>query len=125
MPSRVYKSDLTQGPWDDVVVGSGIGGLAAAALLAQAGRRVLVLERHYVAGGFTHTFERKGYRWDVGIHYIGEMQRRNSVMKRVCDAVSEGRLRWAPMPEVYDRAVFTGNGPDEVYDFVEGRENLK
>ncbi|HEX5036112.1 MAG TPA: NAD(P)/FAD-dependent oxidoreductase [bacterium] len=125
MPSQVYKPALAQGPWDAVVIGSGIGGLASAALLAQAGRRVLVLERHYVAGGFTHTFDRKGYRWDVGIHYVGEMQRRNSVMKRVCDAVSEGRLRWAPMPEIYDRAVFLGEGPDEVYDFVAGRENLK
>jgi phytoene dehydrogenase-like protein len=125
MPASVYKSALIPGPWDAVIVGSGIGGLSAAALLAQAGSRVLVLERHYVAGGFTHTFERKGYRWDVGIHYIGEMQRRNSVLKRVCDAVSGGRLRWAPMPEVYDRAVFTVNGSDEVYDFVAGRENLK
>jgi all-trans-retinol 13,14-reductase len=125
MPSQVYKPALAQGPWEAVVIGSGIGGLTAAALLAQSGRRVLVLERHYVAGGFTHTFDRKGYRWDVGIHYVGEMQRRNSVMKRVCDAVSEGRLRWAPMPAIYDRAVFLSDGPDEVYDFVAGRENLK
>ncbi|HSA60225.1 MAG TPA: NAD(P)/FAD-dependent oxidoreductase [bacterium] len=125
MPARVYKTDLAKESWDAVVIGSGIGGLSAAALLAREGRRVLVLERHYVAGGFTHTFERKGYRWDVGIHYVGEMQRKNSVLRKVCDAVSGGRLTWAPMPEVYDRAVFHQNGRDEVYDFVAGRENLK
>jgi all-trans-retinol 13,14-reductase len=125
MPSQVYKPALAQGPWDLIVVGSGIGGLSVAALLAREGRRVLVLERHYVAGGFTHTFERKGYRWDVGIHYVGEMHRRNSVLRRVCDAVSGGRLSWAPMPEVYDRAVFLKGGREEIYDFPAGRENLK
>ena len=37
-------------------------------------RRVacLVLEKHYEAGGYTHVFKRKGYEWDVGVHYIGE-----------------------------------------------------
>jgi all-trans-retinol 13,14-reductase len=125
MTARVYKSDLAKEKWDAVVIGSGIGGLAAAALLARVGRRVAVLERHYVAGGFTHTFERKGYQWDVGIHYVGEMHRKNSVLRKVCDAVSGGRLSWAPMPEVYDRAVFVDEDREEIYDFAAGRENLK
>ena len=42
--------------FDVIVIGSGIGGLVTAALLAKAGKKVLVLEQHYVAGGFTHTF---------------------------------------------------------------------
>jgi len=121
MTAKVYKSTSAQGPWDAIIIGSGIGGLSSAALLAKAGRRVLVLERHYVAGGFTHTFERKGYRWDVGIHYIGEVHRKNSVLRKVCDTISDGQLLWARMPEVYDRAVFG----EDTYDFVAGRENLK
>jgi all-trans-retinol 13,14-reductase len=47
--------------WDAIVIGSGIGGLATAALLSSyAHKRVLVLERHYVAGGYTHVFHRPG-----------------------------------------------------------------
>ena len=58
-----YKQAKLADAWDAIVIGSGIGGLTAAVLLgAHAGKRVLVLERHYEAGGFTHTFHRPGYR---------------------------------------------------------------
>ena len=51
---------------DAVVIGSGVGGLTAAALLSRAGKRVLVLEQHDQAGGCTHTFQNKGFEFDVG-----------------------------------------------------------
>ena len=62
MSTLSYKQHSIQGPFDAIVIGSGIGGLTAAALLARhGGQRVLVLERHYTAGGFTHVFRRPGY----------------------------------------------------------------
>ena len=67
-----YKQAQLADAWDAIVIGSGIGGLTAAVLLGMhGGKRVLVLERHYVVGGFTHAFRRPGYEWDVGVHYIG------------------------------------------------------
>src|ERR1700676_1604739 len=70
-----YKQHALDERWDAIVIGSGIGGLTAAALLSKhAGKKVLVLERHYTAGGYTHSFHRPGYVWDVGVHYVGEMQ---------------------------------------------------
>ena len=69
-----YKQKPIEGQFDAIVIGSGIGGLAAAAILAKrADKRVLVLERHYTAGGLTQSFTRPGYEWDVGVHYIGEV----------------------------------------------------
>ena len=50
---------------DAIVIGSGIGGLTCAALLSKVGKKVLVLEQHYIAGGCTHTFEDKGYEFDT------------------------------------------------------------
>ncbi len=55
---------------DVIVIGSGIGGLSAAALLAKAGRQVLVLEQHDRAGGYAHGFRRKKYTFDSGVHLI-------------------------------------------------------
>lgn len=66
----------TDGGFDAIVIGSGLGGLTCAALLCAMGKRTLVLERHYVAGGNSQAFRREirglSYEFDVGVHYIGE-----------------------------------------------------
>tara|TARA_B100000965_G_scaffold342095_1_gene311158 strand:+ start:1154 stop:2683 length:1530 start_codon:yes stop_codon:yes gene_type:complete len=49
-----------------IVIGSGIGGLCCAGLLAKAGKRVLVLESHSKPGGAAHGFEKNGYRFESG-----------------------------------------------------------
>ena len=110
-----------QESYDTIIIGSGMGGLATAALLSKQGQKVLVLERHYTAGGFTHVFKRKGYEWDVGIHYIGEVQRENSILRKLFDYVTDHELKWADMGEVYDRIVIG----DQHFDFVKGVKNFK
>lgn len=108
--------------WDAIVIGSGIGGLSAAASLAKLhNQRVLVLERHYTAGGFTHTFRRPGYEWDVGIHYIGEVSHPRGTARRIFDFLTDGELEWADMGQVYDRIIIG----DKAYDFVKGRESFR
>ena len=52
---------------DAIVIGSGMGGLTTATLLARTGKKVLVLEQHDRAGGCCHTFIEKGYEFDVGV----------------------------------------------------------
>ncbi|MEM1000909.1 MAG: NAD(P)/FAD-dependent oxidoreductase [Bacteroidota bacterium] len=107
--------------YDAILIGSGIGCLCAGALLAKEGKKVLILERHYTAGGFTHVFKRRGYEWDVGIHYIGEVGRPNSAIRRLFDYITDGKLKWADMGEVYDR-IYIG---DKAYDLVKGVDNFK
>ena len=117
-----YRPELLKGKYDAIVIGSGIGGLTTAALLSQAGKRVLVLERHYMAGGFTHAYKRKGYEWDVGVHYIGGVQNHRSTLRRLFDHISEGRLEWARITEnAYDRITIAG----ESYDYVSGLEPFR
>lgn len=106
--------------YDVIVVGSGIGGLTAATVLAKSGQKVLVLERHYTAGGFTHTYERKGYEWDVGVHYIGGAHRKNSSIRRIFDYISDEKIQWSEMDPVYDR-IYLGS---ETFDYVKGEQEF-
>ena len=94
--------------YDAIVIGSGIGGLTTAGLLARvAGKRVLVLEQHTEPGGLTHAFRRDGASWDVGVHYIGQLDP-GSQIRAYFDYLSGGELEWTRMPEDYDRFVYPG-----------------
>ena len=118
---RRYRKNRADARYDVIVVGSGIGGLCSAALLARMGRKVCVLEQHYTAGGYTHSYERHGYEWDVGVHYIGEVHKPSSMLRRLFDVITDGQLQWAPMDDVYDRIVIG----DRHYDLVAGEARFR
>jgi all-trans-retinol 13,14-reductase len=118
--ARSYKQTRPEGRWDAIVIGSGVGGLTTAALLTQhADQRVLVLEQHYTPGGFTQVFKRPGYEWDTGLHYVGEMGGQSELMG-IVDRVTGGAVRWARMPECYDRVLLG----DRRFDLLASRERF-
>lgn len=82
--------------YEVVVVGAGLGGLVTAALLARAGKRVLVLDGHYVAGGNATIFRRKRYEFDVGIHYLGDCGPNGTIPRILRECGAEG-VRFLPM----------------------------
>ncbi|NJL44787.1 MAG: NAD(P)-binding protein [Leptolyngbyaceae cyanobacterium SM2_3_12] len=111
--AATHKSPVEPQVFDAIVIGSGIGGLAVAALLAKLhGQRVLVLEQHFTPGGFTHSFERQGkFHWDVGLHYVGDMGA-GSTGRAVFDYITDGQLGWQQMPEPFEKFVY----PDFVFE---------
>jgi all-trans-retinol 13,14-reductase len=106
--------------FDLVVIGSGIGGLGAAAALAKLGKRVLVLERHWQPGGLTQTFERSGFQFNVGVHYLGGFGPGQS-NRKILDLLADGRIEMAPIAGVYDRVHF----PDFNLPFTPPRSELQ
>ena len=99
--------------WDAVVIGAGLGGLTTAACLAAAGRRVLVVERHDLAGGNATVFRRHHqgaeYEFDVGVHYIGECQP-GGLFPVILGALGVGdRIAFRPLdPDGFDTVVLPG-----------------
>jgi all-trans-retinol 13,14-reductase len=115
-----YRPKRLSPDYDAVVIGSGMGGLTCAALLSELGWKVCVLEQHYTAGGYTHSYERNGYEWDVGVHYIGDVGAETRT-KKMFDFLSDGKLKWAPMDAEYDR-FYVG---DKVFNAIAGRQEFR
>ena len=114
MKIQKYNKDNISDKYDVIIIGSGISGLCSAALLGMEGKKVLVVEKHFKIGGYTHTFKRQGYEWDVGIHYIGGVHRKEAFSRKLFDKITEGNLKWNKTDDNYDRIIF----PDKSYDFI-------
>lgn len=116
-----YTSDTDFSDVDHIIIGSGIGGLTAAIWLAKLGEKVIVFERHYTPGGFTHCFKRKkGFQWEVGVHYVGNVEKGNQ-LRKLFDLISDKQLDWEPIGDIYDE-IHIG---DKIYQFRAGKEQFK
>lgn len=87
--------------WDAIVVGSGMGGMAAAAALSKFGHRVLLLEQYRVLGGLTHSFTLDGFTWDARIHYLSGIAPEDPA-RELLDWLAETPIEFAPLGSVYD-----------------------
>ncbi len=104
--------------YDTIVIGSGMGGLATASILARVGgERVLVLESHFKLGGFLHSFRRHGYTWDPGVHYIGDMSE-GALTRQCMDLVTGGDIEWYQLGDRFERYLF----PDLTFEVPSDRE---
>jgi all-trans-retinol 13,14-reductase len=111
MKSSILTSAATKErrEFDAIVIGSGVGGLTCASLLARLYRkRVLLIEKHFKFGGYSHSFQRPGgYSWDVGLHYVGRMGESDQ-LRLVMDKVTGDRVEWHKFPDPFQHAVFPG-----------------
>lgn len=109
---RGVNRESKQEAYDVVVIGGGIGGLSVAALLAKAGKSVLLVERHDRPGGYAHGFRRRQFQFDSGVHLISgcaaEGYRNGSTIYKICRTVGiDSQALFISLPE-YARASFPG-----------------
>uniref|UniRef100_A0A7N6AWX8 All-trans-retinol 13,14-reductase n=1 Tax=Anabas testudineus TaxID=64144 RepID=A0A7N6AWX8_ANATE len=108
---------------DAIIIGSGIGGLGLAVLLAKVGKKVLVLEQHDRAGGCCHTFTEKGFEFDVGIHYIGDLLG-NTPFRCTLDQMTNGQLQWVPLENPFDHVLVGPRENRRRYPIYSGRKRF-
>ena len=94
-------ADAEGSEWDDIVIGSGMGGMAAAAALSNVGHRVLLLEQHHTLGGQTHSFSRDGFIWDVGIHYLSCLAPEDRE-RALLDWLADTPIEFVSLGSIYD-----------------------
>src|SRR5918996_4580465 len=98
---RVFKGLKTdpQPAYDAVVIGAGVGGLICANLLAREKLRVLLVEQHYMAGGYCSTFRRKGFTFDAATHFYPLLGNPLTITGSVLERIGS-RTRWIKMDPV-------------------------
>ncbi|SMP46468.1 all-trans-retinol 13,14-reductase [Desulfonatronum zhilinae] len=110
--------------FDHIVIGSGISGLACAVILAQRGRRVVVVEKTGQAAPLLKGFERKGLHFDTGFHYTGAYGRGEvlDVYFR-CLGIEDGLTKVPYDTDCFDAARFPLD--DFSFGFPQGYDRLR
>jgi phytoene dehydrogenase-like protein len=85
--------------YDAIVIGAGLGGLACANLLAEAGLKVLLAEQHYVVGGYCSSFSRQGFRFDAASHFYPLLGNRETITGRLLERLGV-ETEWVKMDPV-------------------------
>ena len=109
--------------FDAVVVGAGLGGLSAATYLAKAGKRVVILEKHNVPGGYATSFVRGRFEFEIALHQLsgyGTEDDRGPIWKILHDSGVSDRVDILRIPDLY-RSIF----PDFTIEVPKGRQNYE
>lgn len=84
-----------------IVIGGGLGGLTAGAKLAKEGKKVLLLEQHDRPGGCATTFKRGDYIFEVGLHEMDGLDRRDMKTRIFRDLGVFDHVEFLKVPEFY------------------------
>jgi phytoene dehydrogenase-like protein len=87
--------------YDIIVIGSGLGGLSAAAELALSGKKILVLEQHFRVGGSATSFKRKDHIFEAGLHMTAMVSSKNGNNGFYTKLGLLEKLNFVPAPEFY------------------------
>ena len=108
--------------YDVIVVGSGAGGLAAAAAASKAGAKTLLLEAMPFVGGYINPYKIKGFSFDTGLHYLGELGEGGGFKKRLEKLGVWGKVEFIEInPECIGKYYFK----DKVFCLPKGMQNFK
>ncbi len=95
---------MSDNNYDIIVIGAGCGGLTAAVCAAKEGKKVLLLERHNAPGGFTSSFVRGRFEFDVSLHQLCGFSKEAGLgeLRRIFDSIGiSEKISWTDVPDAF------------------------
>ena len=94
--------------YDAIILGSGLGGLECAFILAKSGMRVCVVEKNAALGGCLQSFRRGKDEFDTGFHYVGALGK-GQILERIFSHFGLMDLPWHQLDtDGFDQVIFKG-----------------
>ena len=110
-------------PYDVVIIGSGLGGLACGTILAKEGYKVCILEKNKQIGGNLQTYTRDRVIFDSGVHYVGGLDKGQNLYQLFRFLGIMDKLKLRKMDgDVFDAIVFKGD--PVVYQYAQGYDKF-
>lgn len=109
MNDSIYDDSRVIDTYPVIVIGAGLGGLGAACQLASVGKKVLLLEKHNVPGGFASSFVRGRFEFDSALHELSDIGTKDNkgslyrFLERI--GVIPDKIQFKQIPEFY-RSIF-------------------
>ena len=123
---------MTKTNYDIIVNGAGCGGLTAAVCAAKEGKKVLLLERHNSPGGFTSSFVRGRYEFEISLNQLCSFSHDagSGETRAILDSIGiSNKINWTDIPEAYRLITRTRDGsvidvtmPFGVNEFIDTME---
>lgn len=116
----VFRPLLMDAPYDTLIIGAGLSGLAAGVRLAYYDQRVCILERHTTIGGLNSFYRLEGRNYDVGLHALTNFSPKGAKKGPLAKILRQLRIgwdEWSLAPQLGSRIAFPGVALDFNNDF--------
>lgn len=112
--------------YDILVIGSGLGGLEVALMMAKEGKKVLVLERQHQPGGCMQSYRRGKLNLDTGLHYVGGLEQ-GGQLHDAFSALGLMELPWKQMDSACFEEIYVSGHvfrwPQGIKEFINAMKN--
>lgn len=109
--------------YDAIIVGSGLGGLASATILAKEGYKVCVLEKNKQIGGMLQIFVRDRVIFDTGVHYVGGLDKGQNLYQLFKFLGIMDKIKIRKMDENFVDGLIFKDDP-VIYKYGQGYDNF-
>ncbi|MHA2180895.1 MAG: NAD(P)-binding protein, partial [Promethearchaeota archaeon] len=98
---NIMEDNFISYDYDTIIIGAGMGGLAAGNILTKKGYKVLIIEKHFKPGGYCTNFKRNDYIFDCSLHMLNGCEKGGMIYKVLQKFGAENSIEFIKLKELF------------------------